>query len=241
MSPGPLPGNKSFCDLDTAKEQIDCFFVSDPALLAGVMSLTCRVRQVHGKDLLRVRPELIRSLAGSEYVQYPYDGLMTDEPGLVMTVYSADCLPILLYDPVKRVVAAIHAGWKGTLFNICGAAIEEMEKHFQCKPSEIRVTSGPAIQACCFDIKEDVALLFRRADPSWEDLIISSEDKMRLNLHEINRRQLLKNGVLDSHVAWSEACTFCHADLLPSFRREKGGNRRIISGIGLRNDGQSKS
>jgi YfiH family protein len=236
---GSLQVKEKFCDLSLATEGIGYFFISDPALLQEIKSPVCRTRQVHGKDLLQVSSEHIGPLSGSEYVQYSFDGLMTDLPGPVMAVYTADCLPILMVEPEKRVVAAIHAGWKGTLLNISGSSIDEMVKRFRCSPSEIRVISGPAIRQCCFEIKEDVADQFRRTESEWGDHIVCSEKKMKLNLHEINRKQLLKKGVSDHHIEWNESCTFCHADNLPSFRREKTGSRRMISGIGLKNGGRN--
>lgn len=239
MFPASLQAKDTFCDLSLSTVGIDYFFISDPARLQEIKSPVCRTKQVHGKDLLQVSSEYIGPLSGSEYAQYSFDGLMTDIPGIAIAVYTADCLPILMVEPVKRVVAAIHAGWKGTLLNISGSGIDEMVKRFGCRPSEIRVISGPAIRHCCFEIREDVAGQFRRTDSEWGDQIVCTGKKMKLNLHEINRRQLLKKGVSEHHIEWNESCTYCHADTLPSFRREKTGTRRMISGIGLKDGGRN--
>jgi len=223
-----------FCDLDPVSEGLDCFFTPEPSHVDRIKGPVCRVRQVHGRDLLHARRELIDDLSGTQYLRYSYDGMMTADPGPVLTVYSADCIPVLFFDPEKRVIASVHAGWKGTLLGISGSTVEKMAGEFQSDPARIRVVSGPSIHFCCFEIGEDVASLFRKENPAWEEWIIRSGGRMKLDLHQVTRHQLVQRGIRGEHIQLDETCTYCHPDRLPSFRREGSGGRRIISGIRLR-------
>ncbi len=234
MGPAVPPLKELFCDLDLISEGLDCFFTPESSQVDRMKGPVCRVMQVHGRDLLHARQELIDNLSGPRYLQYSYDGMVTADPGPVLTVYSADCLPFLFFDPEKRVIASVHAGWKGTLLGICGLTIEKMASEFQSDPAGIRVVSGPSIHLCCFEIREDVASLFRKENPAWEEWITRSDGKIKLDLHQVSRHQLVQQGVLAEHIELDETCTYCHPDRLPSFRREGGGGRRIISGIRLR-------
>lgn len=228
------PLKEMFCDIDPVSEGLDCFVTSESAQVERMRGPVCRVRQVHGSELLRLRQELVNDLSGPQYFQYPYDGMVAAEPGPVLTVYSADCIPLLFFDPEKRIIASVHAGWKGTLLGISGLTIKKMAGEFQSDPARIRIVSGPSIRLCCFEIQEDVASLFRKENPSWEEWMTCSDGKMRLDLQQVNRHQLVQEGVLEEHIEWDETCTYCHPDRLPSFRREGSGGRRIISGIRLR-------
>lgn len=224
----------SFCDLNLHAEGVDCFFNPNFSEAEQVKAAVCKVKQVHGKEILPVGYDLVAQLSGPRYTQFEFDGMMTDEPGPVLAVYTADCMPVLFFEPKRRVIASIHAGWRGTLLDICGTAIDLMVQKYQCDPSRIRVVSGPSIQICCFEIRDDVASLFRQADPGFRELSAGSDGKMKLDLQAINRRQLLKRGVLANHIELSKACTFCGPELFPSYRREGSSARRIVSGIRLR-------
>ncbi len=89
-------------------------------------------------------------------LDYEADGLVTDIPGVTLVVFSADCLPILLYDPVRRVVAAVHAGWRGTALGIAARAVEQMGDCYGCDRQDILAAIGPGISKCCFETHEDV-------------------------------------------------------------------------------------
>lgn len=233
MKPPLLPKKDLFCDLHLNSEGVDYYFSPDNSEFEEMKAPVCKVKQVHGRDLLNVLPELSRELSGPRYLHYLYDGMLTSLTDLTLTVYSADCLPFLFFEPERRVIAAVHAGWKGTLLDICGATVHQMVKNYQCDPARIRVVCGPSIHVCCFEIREDVASLFHQNYQAWEDLIIKVEGKMKLDLHELNRRQLTRQGIRDSHLEISGICTCCHPRRFPSFRRDGAGPRRIITGIRL--------
>jgi YfiH family protein len=99
------------------------------------------------------------------------DALLTDQPGLLLAVQVADCLPILLVDPKKRVVAAVHAGWRGTVKRITEKTVGEMRARFGCRPAELRAVMGPGIHRCCYEVGREVAERFEAQFPYWEKLI----------------------------------------------------------------------
>lgn len=144
------------------------------------------------------------------------DALITDEPGLLLTIRTADCVPILLADPVRRVVAAIHAGWRGTVAGILTQTLGQMTAHYETKPTDVVAAIGPAIGPCCFEVGAEVPLpvVERRAD-----------------LWAANREQLEKAGV--GRIWMAERCTMCEPELFYSYRRAKDVGR-MVTAIGIR-------
>lgn len=159
---------------------------------------------------------------GLDHQAYPEcDGLITNTPGLALVVFTADCTPILLHDPVTGAVGAVHAGWRGTALDICGKAVEAMVSAFGCDPGNIRAAIGPNIGFCCFETREDVpnAMVeaFGNAVQKW---IRPQKGKFYVNLKEINRYALLRAGVRKIEV--SESCTVCESHRFWSHRVTKG-------------------
>jgi YfiH family protein len=170
------------------------------------------VKQVHSADVLIVeRPGL----------QGTGDALISNTPGLVVGVKTADCLPILLVDPVNRAVAAVHAGWRGTAQRIVERAIVTMGRHFSSVSDNIEAAIGPGIGRCCFEVGAEVAREFGPYE---------SDQKTCLDLARINRDQLASRGV--KRVYESGLCTFCSAREFYSFRREREQAGRMISMAG---------
>ena len=159
---------------------------------------------------------------GLDHHAYPEcDGLVTSTPGVALVVFTADCTPVLLHDPVTGAVGAVHAGWRGTALDICGKAVETMISAFGCDPGHIRAAIGPNIGFCCFETGEEVpsAMLetFGDAVRPW---IRPQNDKYYVNLKEINRHALLRAGVREIDV--SESCTVCESRRFWSHRVTKG-------------------
>lgn len=179
--------------------------------------------QVHG-DTVRVCTAADAGSGLERKPDYEADGLITDVPGLCLVVFSADCLPILLHDPVRRVVAAVHAGWRGTANGIVERACEKMRDLYGCRSEDIRAAIGPGISRCCFETGEDVpnamtsalgagALKFIEAHPGG---------KFRVDLKGINTFRLLRQGLTEDHIAVSPDCTVCLHDKYWSHRFTKG-------------------
>jgi YfiH family protein len=155
------------------------------------------------------------------------DAIISDQPGTVAGIKTADCVPVLLVDPSMRVVAAIHAGWRGTAENIVSAAIQQLVSRWSARPGNIRAAIGPSIGACCYEVGTDVARRFGKWLPELEN----AEGPIYLDLRSINELQLREAGVFN---VWkSGECTFCTPDRFFSFRREREHAGRMMSFIGL--------
>lgn len=159
------------------------------------------------------------------------DALACSTPGTAVAVKTADCVPILLADPVRRVVAAVHAGWRGTADRIAESAIGELVRRYGSQASDLLAALGPSIGPCCFEVGPDVAPLFQSIFPERSDL----GQKTRIDLREANFRLLAGAGVLPSRIDREAApCTFCGGAEFHSWRRDRIPDLRMFSAIGLR-------
>ncbi len=184
------------------------------------------------------------------------DASATNRPGLLLGVQTADCVPILLVDPKKRAIAAVHAGWRGTLQRIVVKAIGQMQMHFGSKPTDLLAAIGPSIGCCCYEVGTEVAIQFQSqfADaPEWFDEFRTGDEpnpiqwlnmmppghqpppkNVLLDLRKANRAQLLGAGLRAPSISVSDLCTACRRDLLFSYRKEGLQSGRLMSVIGIR-------
>lgn len=158
------------------------------------------------------------------------DALITNQKGMVLTILTADCVPVLLYDKEKEVVAAIHAGWKGTEARIVAKTVQKMINVFGSYPKDIIAGVAPAIGRCCYEVGEDVAKHFFTESRSYDE----RGEKYMLDLPFINKKQLLDSGVLEEHIEMSGVCTACEVERFFSYRKEQGCSGRFMSMIGIR-------
>lgn len=147
------------------------------------------------------------------------DALITNRPGVALSIRTADCFPILLADLEHRAVAAIHAGWRGTEQGIVGRTLDAMRSDFDTSPDQIAVAIGPGIGVCCYQVGEDVARRF------------GLNGAGRIDLAAINREQLIRAGVPASRIDTLGHCTFCENALFHSYRRDREQAGRMISFI----------
>lgn len=155
------------------------------------------------------------------------DALITDEAGLGLVVFSADCTPILLHDPVTGAVGAVHAGWRGTALGIAAKAVEAMGRAFGSNPADIRCAIGPNIGQCCFETDRDVPDAMREAlGPTAESAIRQVGEKYYVNLKALNALQLYRAGAVSVDI--SPDCTACQGSQYWSHRRM--GNLRGSQG-----------
>lgn len=157
------------------------------------------------------------------------DAIISNQPGLLLGIRTADCLPILVADPVNRAVAAIHAGWRGTVLGIAPKTVQLMQQQFGSRPEDLVVVVGPGIGPCCFEVGPEVAIQFAPLFPERQDL----EDRPRIDLAETIQRQLRRNAVTVRQVAAPELCTVCRADLFHSYRRDREAAGRMVTAIGI--------
>ncbi len=155
------------------------------------------------------------------------DGLVSKTADLLLSVRTADCVPVLLYDPVNKVCAAVHAGWRGTVANITGNAVREMMAH-GCVPSNIYAAIGPCIGACCYEVGQEVYDAFARAGEFSCCFVLRGNGKYLLDLTMANRLFLQRAGLLSAHIDAAEICTKCHENLFFSHRR-MGAERGTMS------------
>lgn len=191
--------------------------------------------QVHGTEVRVVEEEDVKRRegpAGENFVGV--DALVTAHPGLVLTVFVADCLPILLLDPRRKAIAAVHAGWRGTAGRAVVHAVETMQKYFGTEAGDCLAALGPAIGPCCYRVGDEVAAIFRRNYAGWRDFLCPAEGGgWRLDLWEANRQALQEIGMADSNLSLSKMCTACHPELFYSHRRDGGRTGRMAALIGL--------
>jgi polyphenol oxidase len=231
------------------------------------------VRQVHSADVVCVRRKTGRleySALGpageqaSSFHRLPADALMTNESGVLLAIRTADCLPVLMADTRGRVVAAIHAGWRGALKGIIGKTVGEMQRVFRCAPEELVVALGPSIRSCCYVVGQEVVDAFCRefnraekkffregtketaagsipaaglGSPARTDP--SAHSPSHLDLVAVALDQLASAGVPSSHIEVSDLCTACRADLFYSYRKEGVATGRMLAVLGMRQDSAS--
>lgn len=155
------------------------------------------------------------------------DALITDEKGIILSCFSADCVPILFYDPIHKTVGACHSGWRGTKGKILQNVVEEMRKHFSSNPAEILIAIGPSICKEQYVVSEDLALSFLEDYPDLGEDTASpiqriSMDKFQLDLWDLNRRIALDCGIKEEHISISGYCTMENPELFFSHRYRQG-------------------
>ena len=209
--------------------------------------------------LRQVHSDIIRFVDSPAESQLAGDGLITQTPGLLLGIQTADCLPIILVDPKRHAVGVFHAGWRGTAKRIVEKGVGEMRRRFGSKPRDLKAAIGPGIRGCCYEVGEEVrekfesqfpyaAKLFREVEESdpvhkkYPMLFLTARppghgvlrNKIFLDLAEANRQQLLAMGVPAKSIEGLPLCTNCRTDLLFSYRSEKGRTGRMMCVVGIR-------
>ena len=188
------------------------------------------VKQVHGTDALVVD----RPLSERDRFESGWDALVTDQPGVTVTVRTADCVPVLVYDSRRRAVAAIHAGWRGALAGIVPRTIDLIVSRFGADVTELRVSIGPSAGPCCYEVDETVLAPLRRERSDWQMLLRDDRGtKAKFDLKTLVRKQVREVGVHEPHITSVNLCTICHDELFYSYRREGRVNGTMLSGITL--------
>jgi polyphenol oxidase len=190
------------------------------------------------------------------------DAAVTNRSGLLLAIQTADCVPILLVDPEHRAIAAVHAGWRGTLARIVEKAIGRMQMEFGSKPERLLAAVGPAIGGCCYEVGTEVAAVFSaqfaNAAEFFDELRTGDEPnplqwlnmmppghqpapkKVLLDLRKANRAQLVSAGLAEKNIFVSELCTACRRDLLFSYRKEGANSGRMMAVMGIKDQRGSK-
>lgn len=206
--------------------------------------------------LKQFHSDLVRQFDANPVEPVHADAAVTNRPGLLLTIQTADCVPILLVDPKKRAVAAIHAGWRGTLRRIAAKAVGHMRMHFGSKPEDLLAAIGPAIGACCYEVGTEIAadFLSQFSDaPDFFDEFRTGDEpnpiqwlnqmppghqpppkNVLLDLHKANSSQLRAAGLSAKNIFASDLCTACRPDLLFSYRKQGAQSARQMAAIAIR-------
>lgn len=174
--------------------------------------------------LKQIHSNVVIDTSGKRGVLGRGDALVSAEPGNWIGIRTADCVPILLADQEKKIVAAVHAGWRGTVSNIVEKTLEAMNKEHGSEPSDVLAAIGPCIANCCYEVGKEVGEQFDHILPNK-----SRENTVDLVL--ANRRQLLDAGVIPANIDESNLCTKCLPEEFYSFRREAAHAGRMVSAI----------
>ena len=187
--------------------------------------------QVHLAEIAVVDREML-TLPTEEILQKldGIDALMTNEAGVCIGVSTADCIPVLLYDPIRRASCAIHAGWRGTVQRIAEKAVARMTEVFGSDPQNLIAQIGPGIHLESFEVGDEVYQTFEKEGFPME-LISKKYEKWHIDLPECNRLQLVAAGIPETHIAVSPVCTFQQSDTFFSARKLSINSGRIFTGI----------
>jgi YfiH family protein len=209
----------------------------DWALVAGAIGVPgdrlLRLKQVHGNQVVVARAS---DGAGRPWRDPEADIILSDDPGVALAVQVADCVPLLIADRATGVVAAAHAGWRGTASNVAGTTVAALHREFGSRPADLVVAHGPSIGSCCYEVGEELLEEFWRSEfgPAVDRWFSREKRALRLDLWAANRDQLVSAGVLPEHVHQSDLCTASHPALFASYRRDGKGTGRIAGVIRAR-------
>ena len=165
------------------------------------------------------------------------DGLMTNEPGVTLATFYADCVPLYFYDPTHKAIGLSHSGWRGTVGNIAKATVEAMHEAYQTAPADLIAAIGPSICQECYEVSKDVIEEFRQAypEPLHQNLFYRKPNgKYQLNLWEACRQNMLCAGLLPGHIQVTDLCTGCNPEILFSHRASKGHRGNLAGFLGVR-------
>ncbi len=164
------------------------------------------------------------------------DGLITDEPGVILSTFYADCVPLYFVDPVHKAIGLSHSGWRGTVGRMGQKTLEAMEKAYGTKPEEVVAAIGPSICQDCYEISEDVAKHFyKEFQGHGEEILIDKRNgKYQLDLWKTNEIVLLEAGILPEHLAVTNICTCCNAEVLFSHRASQGKRGNLAAFLMLK-------
>jgi YfiH family protein len=207
------------------------------ALKLPLSSITT-AQQVHGNHVCIV-DESMKGKGSEDYdgAIEATDALVANVPGICPMILVADCVPILLYDPEKKVVGAVHAGWKGTLGCIVKKTVKVFQEHFGSSPEDMIASIGPSIGPCCFQVGPEVVEKAKDVFGANRGFIakLSADGSGHLDLWKANKYQLAQSGLRENNVELAGVCTCCDpSNLYFSHRGEKGKAGRFGAGIWIR-------
>lgn len=196
-------------------------------------AFTC-AEQIHGNKVVRITEQ--NKGAGRDSMEdciAAADGTFTNEPGVLLTSYYADCVPLYFLDPTSKAVGLAHAGWRGTVARISEQMVQAFAETYGSKPENILTAIGPSIGGCCYEVDERIIEQVKLAAKSWEPCVTAlSAGKYMLDLGMLNQVIMEEIGIKSEHILRTDWCTSCRTDLFFSYRKEAGKTGRMASYIG---------
>jgi len=198
------------------------------------------VHQIHGDQIKIVDTKYKGAgvFSRESYIKFA-DGLITNRPGVFLGIFTSDCLPVLLYDPVKKIAAGVHIGYKGILNKIVFRLIEAIKENYQSRPGDLIVYAGPCVGRCCYEVSQchdDRIKNFEDQFNNNSEVLVRKNDLVYLDLKQAATNQFLSLGVAKENLEISNVCTYCDQKNLPSHRREGDSRKRsLLSVIGIKN------
>ena len=192
--------------------------------------------QTHTTNVRRVTAEDAGKGIVKERDYTDIDGLITNEPGLVLSTFYADCVPLYFVDPVHRAIGMSHSGWKGTVGKMGAATITAMKREFGTEAKDLVCAIGPSICQDCYEVSEDVIRQFRKNFPEdcWDALFYQKENqKYQLNLWKANELIFYEAGILPEHIAVTNLCTHCNSEILYSHRQAGDARGNLCAFLAL--------
>jgi polyphenol oxidase len=185
------------------------------------------LNQVHGNDIFIIKP------FGDYYSANDalnYDAIVTSRTNLAVCIKTADCVPVFIVDRIKKIIAVVHAGWKGTALEISARVVRLLLEKYGSSPGDILTAIGPSIGQCCFEVDTSAANAFFEQKNNQAFLFPGARpNKWMLDLAEANRRQILNCGIPEANIDVSDLCTFCRQDLFFSHRGSGGITGRQVN------------
>ena len=166
------------------------------------------------------------------------DGLVTNQPGIPLVTFYADCVPLFFIDPVREVIALSHSGWRGSVHKMGKKTVEIMQREFKSNPADIITAIGPSICQSCYEIGSDVAMQFKEAfsEEAYADFMYQkSKENYHLDLWKANEHVLREAGILPRHIAVTDICTCCNSEVLWSHRRAGAKRGSLAAFLMLKN------
>jgi YfiH family protein len=226
ISPEPYNSmNLGFTVRDEESNLIQNRQIFMKAIGQGDLEIRQLIQLVHGNEVITTG-----ELNGSG-VPPEADGIITDEFNIPLVSTYADCIPIIMADPVTGACGVVHAGWRGTFAGIAQRAAEKFKNAFNSNPSDIIACICPGIGACCFETGEDVAGVFLDKYYIWKDLAskVSNREGWKIDLSELNKRLLIQGGLHKDNIIQADTCTKCRDDLFFSYRRDGQASGRMAA------------
>lgn len=194
-----------------------------------------RPTQTHTDTIVSLESKYTQDIEISPKQLNDVDGLITNKTNIILSTRYADCTPLFFFDPVKKVIASVHSGWKGTVKKIGLKTINKMIKEYGSKPENIIVCIGPTIRGCHFEVSDDVRKMFENAFGIDEKMIKSSVDEGKYYINSVyaNTKTFHEAGIKKENIIDSEICTVCSKDKFFSFRGNNKESGRMVALICL--------